>query len=404
MTETATDAPEAADTPKRKLPRWRRVLVSVLVVAACVFAPISVMGVWIHNTLLNTDQYVATVGPLASNSAVQNALATRISNTLVTGSGLETKIKDALPPKASFVAPFLSNGIGQFVDNVALKIVQAPKFAQLWNTLNRRAHAEIVSVLKGGRSKVSTKNGQVAINIGPIVDQVNAKLKQLGIDQLPNKSGQIVLFSSSGLHQAQGAVKAFDALRIALPIITLLLFAGAIALSGNRRRTVLRSALGLALAMGLLLTVFNLARSIYLDALPASVNQAAAGAVYDQLLTFLRDTLRVVFLVAIIIALGAWLAGPGRYATRIRTASRDLVRRTPGQSVVAPSVATFVDRYRKALQIVVVGVGLAILVVLNHPGPVAVLVIALVVLLLVGVIELLARGAPAASAAPSSRT
>lgn len=401
MAESPTGTPEAVETAKRRVPRWRRTLVAVLVVVGCVLAPISVMGVWIHGTLLNTDQYVATIGPLADHPAVQNALATRITNSLVQGSGLETKIKDALPPRASFVAPYLANGIGGFVHGVALRIVQSPRFSQLWKTLNRRAHARVVSVLRGGSTKLSTKNGKVAIDIGPVIDQVNAKLKSLGITELPNKSGEVVLFSSSGLHSAQGAVRVLDKLAIALPIITVFLFGAAIALSADRRRTLLRSAFGIGLAMVLLLTIFNLARDIYLNALPASVNPPAAGAVYDQLLSFLRTSLRTIFVVAIIVGLGAWLAGPGRVATRIRTASRDLVRRAPGQSLVAPSVATFVDRYRTPLRIVVVGVGLVILVLLNHPGPVAVLVIAVVLLLAIGLIELLARATPAERAAPS---
>jgi hypothetical protein len=374
------------------------VLVSVLVVAGCVLAPISVAGVWLHDTLLNTDHYVSTIGPVADNAAVQDALANRITNALVQGSQLDTKIKDALPPRASFVAPFLANGITQFVHTAALKVVQAPKFSQLWKTLNRRAHAQVVAVLRGEGKKINTTNGQVAINIGPVIDTVNQQLNKLGLNTLSKKvsaaNREIVLFKSSGLHQAQSAVRLFDNLAIALPIITALLFAGAIALSLKRRRTVLRSALGLALAMVVLLTIFNVGRSIYLNALPASVNQPAAGAVYDQLLSNLLLVARTVLVFAVVIAVGAWLSGPARLATRIRTASGNLVRRAPGETVVSPRIATFVDRSRQGLRLGVVGVGLLILVLLNHPGPVAVLVVAVLVLLAVGVIELIRRGAP----------
>jgi hypothetical protein len=82
---------------------------------------------------------------------------------------------------------------------------------------------------------------------------------------------------------------------------------------------------------------------------------------------------------------------------RVRSATRrDL---EPGET--ASPVATFVDRYRSALRILVVGVGLVILVVLNHPAPLAVLVIAVLVLIGLLVIELLARGArPAATPVP----
>jgi hypothetical protein len=403
MAEVPAAAPDVASPPRSSFPKWRRILVAVLVVLGCVLAPISVMGVWISNTLLNTDQYVATVGPLAGNAAVQDAIANRVTNSLVAGADLEAKVKDALPPKAGFVAPFVTKGIGSFVHGVTLKIVQSPKFEQLWRTLNRRAHARVIEALKG-QGKHIKNNGQVTIDLGPIIDKANAALEKQGIDVLSSKAGgnnQITLISSSTLKTAQSGVRVLDALRIVLPILTVLLFAAAIALSPNRRRTILRGALGVGLAMVLLLTVFNLARSAYLDALPASVSQSAAGAVYDQLLSFLRLALRTIFAFAVVVALGAWLAGPGRSATRIRTGARNLVSRTPGQSAISPRVAGFVDHYRNPLRVVVVGVGLLVLVLLNHPGPIAVLVLAILVLLFLGVIEVLARGARAPEPAGS---
>jgi Mn2+/Fe2+ NRAMP family transporter len=174
-------------------------------------------------------------------------------------------------------------------------------------------------------------------------------------------------------------------------------------LSPKRRRTILRGALGLALAMALMLIVFNLARSVYLNALPAGVDHSAAQAVYNQLLSFLRLSLRTLFVFGVVVALAAWLSGPGELATRIRTGGRDLVRRAPGEGVVSPKVAASVDRYRTALRGSAVGIGLAILVALTAPGPLAVLVIAILVLLVLAVIELLRRGA-AQPARPSAKS
>ncbi len=84
--------PEAAGPVK--LPRWRRILVSVLVVLVCVLVPVSVLGVWVRNTVLHTDQYVDTMAPLASDPAVQKAIATRVTNTLVEETNLEDRITD----------------------------------------------------------------------------------------------------------------------------------------------------------------------------------------------------------------------------------------------------------------------------------------------------------------------
>ena len=66
--------------------------VRVLVVLVCILAPVSVLAVWLHNTVLDTDQYVATVAPLAHDPAVQEAIATRVTNSLVASTDLEARV------------------------------------------------------------------------------------------------------------------------------------------------------------------------------------------------------------------------------------------------------------------------------------------------------------------------
>jgi hypothetical protein len=58
-------------------------------------------------------------------------------------------------------------------------------------------------------------------------------------------------------------------------------------------------------------------------------------------------------------------------------------------------VGTFVGHYRNPLRVLVVGIGLVILMTLSAPGPVAVLVIALLIVAGLVLIEFLGRGVPA---------
>ena len=61
VADTVEQAPAPVETTPQRAPRWRRILSATLVVLGCIFAPLAIHAVWIHNTLLNTDQYVATV-------------------------------------------------------------------------------------------------------------------------------------------------------------------------------------------------------------------------------------------------------------------------------------------------------------------------------------------------------
>jgi len=407
MGEPASAADDSGANADHGSPRWRRILVSALVIVGVVLTPIAIHSVWIHNTLLNTDQYVATVGPLASNPAIQNGLANRVTNELVDPAAIQQQVKGTLPPRvSSFLAPFVANGVQQLAHRVALRVVQSSKFATLWESLNRRVHSQLVALLKGQGRFV--KNGEVVVDLGPVKDKVAAALKKVGITGLAGRvsqaNSQLVLLRSPALKDAQGGVRLLDALVVGLPILIVVLFGAAFALSTRRRRTILHAALGVAVVVGLFLIAYRLLRTVYVNALPASVDSAAAGAVYDQLLSFLRLALRTVFAVALLTALGAWLAGPGSVATWIRTRARGLVQRAPGTTLVRPSIASFVSRNRNSFRVGVIAVGLVVLVFLSAPGPWTVLAIALLVLLALAVIELLQRAAAAPEQQPQNVT
>lgn len=400
---TSATADTTSGNGPARLPRWRRILVGVLVVLGCLLVPLSILSVWVHSTLLDTDQWVATVDPLVDNPDVQQAVATRVTNAIIDNTDIEGEVRSALPDVAKRLAPTIAAGAEQAVGVAALKIVESDQFESLWKTMNRRAHTRVVAVLQGkGNQTFETKNGEITITLAPIVDEVKKELNDRGISffdnvQIPGAKNRITLFASDDLQQAQSITDLLDQVALILPILTFIVFAAAIILSGNRRRTVLRSALGVALAMGLLIVALALGRTAYLDALPKGVNLDAARAVYDQLLTFLRTSLRTTFWLAVVIAIGAWLAGPGRAATKVRsTVSRGLDK--GGDEVATPApIAGFVAMHKNVLRITVAGVALVIMGVLNHPTPVAVLVVTILALIGFAVIELLGRAGETAA-------
>ena len=55
----------AETEPQEKKGRGRTIAVALLLIVACVLAPLSVLAVWTKNTLLDSDEYVSTVAPLA---------------------------------------------------------------------------------------------------------------------------------------------------------------------------------------------------------------------------------------------------------------------------------------------------------------------------------------------------
>lgn len=380
-----------APTEPKPYGRGRRTAVALLLIVACVLAPLSLIAVWTRNTLLDTDQYVDTVAPLATNPAIIDAAATNITNSLVSSTDVEARVKAALPPRADFIAPAVASSLQTVVHNLAVRVLSSDQFQALWERANRRAHDQVEALVTGGGSSISTKNGEVAVNLGPVVDRVKQRLDGLGIDVFSGASStrvspRFVLVQSDDLKSAQSAVDLLQKLAIALPILMLLLFAAAIALSHNRRKTTLHAGLGFALGMLVVLTAFNLGRVAYLDAVK-SANRDAAAAVFDQLLSFLRLSARSLFALGLLVAIGAWLAGPSHAASRVRS----VVRGGEGTQLATEGFAGWVARSRTGLRIVFVGIGALVLVTWSHPKPLTVLGITILVLIAIAVTEFLAR-------------
>jgi hypothetical protein len=78
----------------------RRTAVVVLLVLACVLAPIAGTSIWLKNQVTNTDRYVRTVKPLASNPAIQSTIADDVTKALFTRVDVQARAQAALPPRA----------------------------------------------------------------------------------------------------------------------------------------------------------------------------------------------------------------------------------------------------------------------------------------------------------------
>ena len=194
---------------------------------------VSVLVVFARNQLLNTDAYVSTVAPLATNPAVQTQVATRVSEELVARTDLSQRVKGALPSKAGFLVTPIADGVQSATYSVTLKLVQSPQFEQLWVAANRASHKQLVAVLTGtSTGSVSTKGGKITIDLSQVELTAKKDLDAKAItvfDKVPAVKGlNYVLFQSNDLVRIQGLVNFLNKLAVVLPIVTLLFFAGVV--------------------------------------------------------------------------------------------------------------------------------------------------------------------------------
>jgi hypothetical protein len=387
--------------PMSGTPRWRRIVGSILLVAGCVLVPVSLSAVWVRNTLLDSDNYVATVGPLASDPHVQQAVATRVTDALFTNADVQTKITEALPTRAAFLAEPVANGVHDVIERAALRLTTTDRFATLWERANRRAHEALVNLLTGGGSRVSTENGAVTVNIEQVVENVKTKLDAKGITifddvEVPPDKQQLVIVKSDDLEQVQGLVDLLQTLAWVLPFVALACFGGAIALSGNRRRTIQRGALGVAFTVAVELVLLKAGRNLYLEAVTTKKSTPGAPAsVWDQLTSFLRTAGLTAIALALVIAFAAWIVGPSSAATTVRGWWHRALGRSGNDASTAGAVATFVARSKSVLRGIGVAIAFVVLIAWNHPTALTVLGIALILVVYLVVLELIGRNAAA---------
>jgi hypothetical protein len=380
-------------------------------VTAGLLAILSVLTIWLRAELLDTDTYVASISPVATNPAVQASVANVITNQIYSSTDVEATLRDALPPKAASVAPQLADGLRNFIHTASLKVVSSKQFETLWIEGNRRAHQQIVAVLTGEpgpRGIVSTAGGQVTLDLSSVTNKVNQRLQSSGVSFLQGVSvgkngGTIVLAKSSTLESLQGVVRVFRHLTVLLPILTVLCLAGAVFASRDRRKGLLRAGRAVVVAMLILFVIVALLRAVYLkEVVGPNVSMDAASALFAGLVSFLRQGVVVSFLVGLVVALGAALAGPSRPAVWVRTSTRDGVRfvgqhAKEGRAGLGP-VGPWVGRYRGALRIWIVVLGFVVLIAWSNPTVWTILGLVLIVLLLLGAVEAIARGQPEAEA------
>ena len=208
---------------------------------------------------------------------------------------------------------------------------ESPKFGQLFDALNRRTHDTVVDILTGKQTTLTKslgKSGQVVINLTPALNKLIDKLNSRGVTLFnPVKS---ILSQSSGLgltvvqksqvSKFSGAFNTLVTLGWAVPVIAVVLGVLGILIAVERRKTLLRLTIGIGLFTLVLLGALAYGRTTFLNEAGAhDFDVAVSAAVWDTLLRFLKQDLRWTLLAALVVALGAWIAGPARYAVWIRT-------------------------------------------------------------------------------------
>ncbi len=327
---TVTEARRAVP-PSTRPPngRSRKGVIAVLVVVGSLMLGVAVLATWIDKVFLDSDTWADTSAAALQKPAVRTALSGYVVEQVYANVDVPAQLARVLPAQARGLAGPVAVAGQPYAQRAIAAGLARPRVVTLWRDANLRAHDQLMRILQGGSGPFSTGNGEVALDLRPLVNQLAASLAERTnrTVALPPDAGRFVLLRSDQLRLAQEGTKILRAVALPLGLVALAVYAVAVYVSRDRRRTLRAVAFGM-LAAGLVLVVV---RRVIGDGVVDSLTQvpdvrAAGHAVWLLATERLAAANVTLCTCALLLLLGTWFAGPGRRATQMRRVTTPYLR------------------------------------------------------------------------------
>jgi len=311
------------DTPSvdQHAPRHRN-LARVLVTLASLVAFLAIFAVWINRQVLDTDNWTRASSQMLESPVIRAQLADYLSDQLYANVDVEGEIRKALPPRAKGLAAPAASALRNQVEKRAAAALARPRVQALWENANRAAHKQLLTIVNGGGSTVSTANGEVVLDLRSLLRETQAQVGVGGrlVKALPANASRVVVMRSSQLDGAQRAARVLKHLPVVLVVLSLALFGGALAVSSGWRRNAVRAyGIGLIAAGGAALAAKAWAGDTVVNSLASTAAmKPVVRVVWDIYTPLFVQAATAGIVYGAILLLGAAIAGPTGWATALR--------------------------------------------------------------------------------------
>jgi hypothetical protein len=295
----------------------------LLIVLAAIIALLAALNVWVKRQALDTNNFTSASSQLLENDDIRDAISIYVVNQIYDNVNVSQALEERLPPATKPLAPPLAAALQPALIRATDTLLGRPRIQQAWENAVRRAHQLFLAVLDGKRGLLVSTNGNVVLDLRPILEQV---VNQTGIGErilqrLPPDAGEITVMKGNQLDTARKGVKVIRGASYFLLFLTLALIAAAMWIARGRRRTMLLAAGVSFVIVGLIvLLAHRLAGSYLVDALTSNPDaERPVTAVWSIETQLLRNVGINVIIFGILGIIAAWVAGPSRPATYLRT-------------------------------------------------------------------------------------
>jgi hypothetical protein len=322
-------------------PRTRQVASIVLAVVGCVLALVGGVALYARSEIFSSDGFADNAAETLKDDQVRVALVEPIAD------------------EATEKGPDVLINVRPLLVGAAEGMIGSTPFQSVFRKGARKAYRAIFTK---DQEEIALTLGKADVLIKDAVARVSPKAAARIPDDVGNRF--ITLTESDVVLTIVRVANDVRFLGIVLPPLALICLGGAVAVATDRRRALMFSATGVAVAAAVGLIAYLIGRSIVLGQFDDETQRDAVAAIWDAFLGDLRSWILGIGFVAILVTASAAMARerdplvPARRAVAVVTRNPETTWGRAGRAVALGAVSLlFVFHPTLALQIVAVIAG-----------------------------------------------
>jgi hypothetical protein len=291
---------------------------------------------WAKVQLTDTDTFVATYAPLAKDPAVQAYITNQVVDVInqqVNVNQLTSDVIDGITslgtgPAATKALEALkgpaAQGIQSLIHTTVNNFVTSNAFADVFASALKLSHSQLVATMQNNPKAAIAigSDGSIGIQLGPIMDQVKANLVSKGItfaSQIPTIDRTITVTKSDAIPTVQLAYNVALVAGAWLPWVAIAFLAAGVLVARRRAVALIWAAIALALSMIVVAVAFAVGRIVFIASTsPSVLPSGVARTLFDTVVAAMQETTVAVLVLAIVVAVVGWFAGPFEVPRKLR--------------------------------------------------------------------------------------
>ncbi len=312
-----TSKKQAASSPQpqRHPFGWRKPVMWFSLALATALLVTGNLVFWAGNTLVDTNRYVAAVGPLIQKPEIQSAIASYTTTQIFNNVDVNSYVTSVLPPKAAFLAPQLTSQLRDYTQKTIQSTLQNPKVQSYWYSSLTKRHNAIITFSK-------SYEGNGTIEVSDIYSQLSQRLNGTNLSflankKLPPKVGSIQVATVGWLPVVHKLANKIGLYQFLTTVLFLGFSALTVLLARRKRRMLIQLTSVFAISMLVSLLSVSIAKG-YVVHQVAPAYQSAVQVAYDTVLHgFVTQTVTILALAAFVVIV-AWISGPYKSASLLK--------------------------------------------------------------------------------------